>query len=65
MISKLLIYVLIIPFVIWVLDSLNLNSIFKKNKIIQARIFYILITLVLSYLLVNFLYDFLGASTIY
>ena len=33
----------------------------KKNKIYQARIFYILLVFGVSYLVTNFLYDFLYA----
>ncbi len=41
------------------MDGVNINAIFKKNKIIQARVFYIVLVLVLTYLLANFLYDFI------
>ena len=44
--------------VIWSMDAVNINGIFKKNKILQARVFYIIIALVLIYLLSNLLYDF-------
>ena len=54
---KLIIYVFIIPLVIFAMDSININGIFKKNKIYQARLFYILIVFGLSYLICNFLYD--------
>ncbi len=54
---KLIIYVFIIPLVIFAMDSININSIFKKNKAYQARLFYILIVFGLSYLICNFLYD--------
>ena len=35
------------------------TNIFKKNKIVQARIFYILLIFGLSYLVCSFIYDFL------
>ena len=54
---KLIIYIFIIPLVIFAMDSININGIFKKNKIYQARLFYILIVFGLSYLICNFLYD--------
>lgn len=54
---KLMIYIFIIPLVIFAMDSININGIFKKNKIYQARLFYILIVFGLSYLICNFLYD--------
>ena len=45
--------------------SLNIESIFKKGHINQIRVFYIAISLVLSYLIVNFLYDFYSVSKIF
>ena len=55
---KFLVYILSLVIVIWSMDSVNLNVIYKKNKVIQARVFYIVLLLVLTYLLANFLYDF-------
>lgn len=55
---KTLLYLLAVPFSLFVLDSINLNKIFKKNKITQAKLFYLTIVLLMSYLLVNFIYDF-------
>ena len=54
---KLIIYIFVIPLVIFAMDSININRIFKKNRIYQARLFYILIVFGLSYLICNFLYD--------
>jgi len=56
---KFVIYLIVMPLVIYVMDSVNISVIFKKNKVYQARIFYILLVFGLSYLVVNFLYDFL------
>lgn len=56
---KFILYLLVIPLVIYAMDSININGIFKKNKEYQARIFYILLIFVMSYLVCNFLYDFL------
>ena len=39
------------------MDSININVIFKKNKVIQARVFYLVLVLVFTYLLASFLYD--------
>ena len=55
---KFLVYVLSAIIVIWSMDGININSIFKKGKIVQARVFYIVLALVLTYLLANFIYDF-------
>ena len=43
--------------VIWAMDSVNINKIFKKNKILQARIFYFLLGISLIYLVTNFIMD--------
>lgn len=57
---KFAVYILSSILVIWSMDSVNINSIFKKGKIVQARVFYIIIALVLIYLLANLLYDFIN-----
>ena len=45
---KFLLYLLVLPLVIYAIDSINFTNIFKKNKIVQARIFYILLIFGLS-----------------
>lgn len=57
---KFLLYIIILPLVIWAVDGININSIFKKNRIYQARVIYIIIIFALTYLTVNFMYDFIG-----
>lgn len=61
--DKAILYIIMVPLTIWVLDSTQLNNIFKKNKIVQARILYVMISLALSYLVVNFMYDFFISSS--
>jgi len=61
--EKAILYIIMVPFTIWVLDSTQLNNIFKKNKVVQARILYVMISLALSYLVVNFMYDFFISSS--
>ena len=39
-------------------DSININAIFKKNRVLQARVFYTLMALSIIYLITNFIYDF-------
>ena len=55
---KAVLYILIFPFTIWVMDGLDINKIFKQSRIFQARIMYLMIAMSISYLVVNFLYDF-------
>ena len=59
--SKLILYIFVIPFIIWALDSVNINVIFKlgKQTNYQARVLYMAIIFSLSYLVVSFLYDFM------
>lgn len=61
---KFYLYIIIIPLVIWTILSLNLEQYFKKGRINQIKSFYVIISLSLSYMLVNFLYDFYLASQI-
>lgn len=61
--EKAILYIMVVPFTIWVLDSTQLNNVFKKNKVVQARILYVMISLALSYLVVNFMYDFFISSS--
>lgn len=60
--SKFFIYLITTPLVIYSLDSININQIFKKNKINQARVFYLILALCIIYLLTNFIYDFFISS---
>ena len=59
---KLVLYVFIIPIVVYSLDSVNINGIFKKGRsnYYQATIIYLFIVMGNSYLVVNFVNDFLG-----
>lgn len=60
--GKLLLYILILPLVVVSMDSVNINGIFKKGKsnYYQARLIYLFVVVSLAYLVVNFVYDFLG-----
>lgn len=59
---KFILYLLIIPIVVWSMDSVNINGIFKKGEsnYYQARVIYMMIVVSISYLVVNFINDFLG-----
>jgi len=60
--AKLILYVLVIPIVVFSMDSININAIFKKGQsnYYQARIVYMFLVMAFSYLVVNFVNDFLG-----
>ena len=55
--GKYFLYVVVTILVIWSMDSLNINGIFKKNKVIQARLLYFFLGISLIYLVTNFLMD--------
>ena len=55
---KAILYIIITPLVIWALDSINIEGKFKKNRYYQARFLYLFLSFALSYLVVNYFYDF-------
>ena len=61
---KVILYIAIIPFTIYVLEGLNINHIFKKNRVLQATLFYLVSTVCISYIIVSFIYDFLTFARI-
>ncbi len=56
--AKFLLYIFIIPFTMWAISGLNINHLFKKNANMQARVIYMMLAFIISYLLVNFIWDF-------
>jgi uncharacterized membrane protein YwzB len=61
---KTLLYIIVVPISIWVTTSMRLEQIFKKNRLMQIILFYLFISLGISYLVVNFIYDFYEVSKI-
>ena len=61
---KFFLYIIVSVRVIWAFDSININKIFKKNKVAQATIFYFLLGISMIYLVTNFLYDFFTSTLI-
>lgn len=55
---KLIVYLVVTILVIIGFDSININNIFKKNKVFQARLFYLLLITALVYLVTNFIFEF-------
>ena len=55
---KTILYIIFLPIVLWALDAVNISVIFKKNRYYQARLFYLILSLIITYLLVNFVIDF-------
>lgn len=57
---NLILYALVFVLVVWAIDAVNISIIFKKNRVYQARVFYILLIVSLTYLVTNFLISFLN-----
>lgn len=64
MTGKFFLYILVTILVIWSLDAVNINQIFKKNRVTQARVFYFMLALSMIYLVTNFLYDIFSSVRI-
>ena len=53
MLAKFFLYVIVTILVIWSMESVNINQIFKKNRLYQARVFYFFLGISLIYLVTN------------
>lgn len=60
--AKFFLYLFSSVIVIYSIDSININQIFKKNKIMQAKIFYFLLAICMIELLTSFLYNLFEAT---
>lgn len=63
--GKFFLYVVVTFLVIWAMDSVNINKIFKKDKILQARIFYFLLGISMIYLVTNFIFDIFSCTKLF
>lgn len=61
---KFVLYCIFIPINIWIITSTNLDKIFKKNSVMQIHCLYLILSLCLSYLLVNFLVDIYSVTNL-
>ena len=61
---EIFLYLISTIIVLWGMDSLNINGIFRKNRELQAKVIYIIIALALIYLLKSFMYDFINLTKI-
>ena len=57
---KTIIYIIMVFVSTYALTGINFDSIMKKNKIIEAKLIVILVSFISSYLLTNFIVDFLS-----
>ena len=63
--GKFFLYVAVTILFVWALDSVNINQIFKKYKVLQARVFYFLLGLSMIYLVTNFIMDLFTSGKIF
>lgn len=62
---KLMLYFIVLPLTIWGLECINIEKFIKKNRVVQIQILYFLLSMAISYLVVNFCYDvFLNSKLI-
>lgn len=57
MTGKILVYLVVGFAVLVAMDSININGLFKKNRVFQARMLFFMIFMSLTYLVTNFLWD--------
>ncbi len=56
---KAALYITILIITIWALESIDITGLFKKNRYYETRVLYLIVSIALSYLVVNFIYDFI------
>ena len=56
--AKLILYIVFTFIAAYGLSGINFNGFFKKDKIIEARVLVIILSLSFGYLLTNFVIDF-------
>ena len=62
--AKVYIYILTTLISAYTLTGINFNKFWISKKNVEAKIFIILLSLIMSYLLTNFITDFLSSSKI-
>jgi uncharacterized integral membrane protein (TIGR02327 family) len=62
--AKTLVYILCVLLSAFTISGINFNNFFKKNHIWEARIFVIIISFIMGYLLGSFIIEFLSISKI-
>lgn len=56
---KIVLYVVMLFISMWTMMSLNIEHLFKKNHINQIKVFYAIISIIVAYLLTNFIWEFI------
>lgn len=57
---KVYIYVITLLTSAYALSGLNFDAFIKKNKALEARVLVLLLSMACSYLVTNFIYDFIS-----
>lgn len=55
---KIVLYTVTSLLAIWILEGIRIETIFKKGRSLQIKVFFFLLVFSLSYLVTNFIYDF-------
>lgn len=58
--AKVYLYVFFTLMAIFIFNGVNFNAIMKKDKVIEARLLGLCLSFALSYLLTNFVFDFIS-----
>jgi len=61
---KFYIYIFVTVIVMWSMNSININQIFKKNHVREAQVFYLLLGISIIYLVTSFIFDFFLSTKI-
>ena len=61
---KTYIYIISVLLSTFTISGINFNNVFKKNKVVEAKIFVILLVLALGYLVGSFVITFIECSKI-
>lgn len=62
--AKTLIYVFSVLLSVFTVSGINFNNFFKKDHEIEAKIFIVVISFIMGYLLGSFIIEFLSISSI-
>ena len=62
--TKIILYIFTLIMCIWAMDGLELNKFFKQGRVYQARLMYLMFAISISYLVTNFIYDFMTSFQI-
>ena len=60
---KVFLYCIMIPLSIFTITSMNIEKYFKKGRVLQIKVMYLMLSFILSYLTVNFIVDLYSCFT--